>query len=162
MIELSLRAILLPLTRPNPRLYISSLTDLMLGYPHVMYGSAILNILIVALLSFTNVPLLICLSLNSCITFLGLGGTPLILQKENRKLCQVDVLRVTVDRANHAWYCLNPNDITLSVSFQCNWFFIWLRSILMLTKTHSNWRNNKINIIKIMFIAKISRKIKHG
>lgn len=49
----------LVLTLTNPRLYNKSRTDFKLGYPHVIYGSQIRNMLIVALLSLMKTPLLI-------------------------------------------------------------------------------------------------------
>ena len=50
-------------------------------YPHEMYGSTNLNILMEALLSLTKTPLLICLSLNNCKAFFTLGLTWLILNR---------------------------------------------------------------------------------
>ena len=49
-------------------------------YPHVMYGSARRSMCSVALLSLTNVPLLICSNRNSFITLRGRGWIPLILK----------------------------------------------------------------------------------
>ena len=50
-------------------------------YPHEMYGSTNLNILMEALLSLTKTPLLICLNLNNCKAFFTLGLTWLILNR---------------------------------------------------------------------------------
>lgn len=50
-------------------------------YPHEMYGSTNLNMLMEALLSLTKTPLLICLNLNNCKAFFTLGLTWLILNR---------------------------------------------------------------------------------
>ena len=60
-------------------------------YPHEMYGSTNLNILMEALLSLTKTPLLICLSLNNCKAFFTLGLTWLILNR----LLQVKINETT-------------------------------------------------------------------
>lgn len=56
-------------------------TGLNMTYPHEMYGSTNLNMLMEALLSLTKTPLLICLSLNNCKAFFTLGLTWLILNR---------------------------------------------------------------------------------
>merc|ERR1712141_617678 len=75
MMSLEVITVLLPSSLTNPRLYISSRTDFRLGVPQVMKGSQILSMLMVALLSLTKTPLLICLSLKSWRAFLTLGAT---------------------------------------------------------------------------------------
>ena len=76
--ELSVRAIHFLLILPEPCFQINSFTDFRFGYPHAMYGSTILSILIDALLSFTKVPLKICRRRRGCSTFRTFGLTPLI------------------------------------------------------------------------------------
>lgn len=83
MIWLLVRATRCPLIFANPRLYTSSRTDLRLGYPQVIYGSQMRNILRVAVFSLTKTPLFIWRRRKSCRTLRTLGATLLILQKKN-------------------------------------------------------------------------------
>lgn len=67
----------------------SSRTDFKFGYPHVMYGSAIRNMLMVALFNLMKTPLLIWRKRNNCKTLRTFGATLLIL-KHTKKETQSD------------------------------------------------------------------------
>merc|ERR1719336_1570679 len=75
MMSLDVMAVRHPSFLTKPRLYTNSRTDLRLGVPQVMWGSQILSMLMVALLSLTKTPLLICRRRKSWRAFLTLGAT---------------------------------------------------------------------------------------
>ena len=68
-------------------------------YPQVMYGSAILSMLMVALFNLTKTPLLICLSLKSFKHFLTFGWRPLILK--NGKM--IESIRHDTTGSDSSW-----------------------------------------------------------
>ena len=79
MMLLSVRGILPLLTLPYPLLQMSLVTVDLVGYPQVTNGSTILIMLMVALLRRMKTPLWSYLKRRSCIIFLGLGASLLIL-----------------------------------------------------------------------------------
>ena len=82
-------------------------------YPHAIYGSTILSMLIEALLSLTKVPLKIWRRRRSCSTFRTFGLTPLILQWKKTPKFTWHFIRIIINRTgkvyNFGQYKFDPS-----------------------------------------------------